>query len=295
MKLYNKILLFALYIILFIILYRISFLVDPDIPLISNKMNTFEIVIAVYEEDISWLDKIPSDNYSHMYIYNKGKPKKYNFPKSTVIDLPNEGYEAKTYLTHITTRYDNLADMTLFIPGTAWTRDYKREKLIYTIDFLSRNNESVIIGTNDDDIIESEKEFFIDSYSYSNLENRKNNPESKLDPALLRPYGRWFEYMFGDEKHKCVSSNGIFSASRTDILKRTKDFYLKLLLQLNSKSPESGHYIERSWANIVSIPGENCKEGYQSSFYKQIVDFFHLRYNILQNIYNGSPTPKLLV
>jgi hypothetical protein len=254
MKLYNKLILYSIFIIVIIILYRIN-IVEPKIPKI--KIKNLEFVIAVYEEDISWLNKIPSDLYSHIYIYNKGTPKTYNFPKSTVINISNEGYEANTYLTHITERYNKLADMTIFLPGTAWTKDYKQKKLLFTLDYISKNNESIVAGINNTKMIKAEYNFSLTSYAgFSNTNNKNNNPDTSVQPALIRPYGNWFKHHFPDENHNCLSYNGIVAASRTDIHKRTKAFYSKLLSQLNSKSPEVGHYIERSWGNILSI--ENC-------------------------------------
>ena len=256
MKLYIKTTLCCLVIILIVLIY--IYIKANQIPLTTDNISNLEIVVAVYEEDISWLNKIPPDMYSHMYIYNKGKAKEYSFPKSTVISLPNEGYEAKTYLTHITSRYDKLADTTLFIPGTAWTKSYKRIQILTILKYLTQKNESAIFGITNKDVLDSEKDFVLSNYSYSNSANRSTNPETKLDPAILRPYGKWFEYTFSKEEAKCSTRNGILAVSRTDIHKRSRAFYLKLLSQLNSKSPEVGHYIERSWSNICSIPKENC-------------------------------------
>ena len=68
-------------------------------------MITTEIVIARYNEDLSWLNKI--DKNIKITIYNKGN-NNINFP---FIQLPNIGRESHTYLYHIINNYDNLADI----------------------------------------------------------------------------------------------------------------------------------------------------------------------------------------
>ncbi len=76
----------------------------------SNKINT-EIVIARYNENLDWLDKIPKD--IKITIYNKG----INDINRPFIQLPNIGRESHTYLYHIINNYDNLAEQTIFCQG----------------------------------------------------------------------------------------------------------------------------------------------------------------------------------
>jgi hypothetical protein len=48
-------------------------------------------------------------------------------------------------------------------------------------------------------------------------------------------------------------TNGIFSLRRNRILSRSKDFYERLILQLETSSnPKTGHYFERSWQIIFN-------------------------------------------
>jgi hypothetical protein len=70
-----------------------------------------EIVIARYNEDLSWLKKIPKT--IKITIYNKGLDN-IEYPS---IKLPNIGRESHTYLYHIINNYDNLADQTIFCQG----------------------------------------------------------------------------------------------------------------------------------------------------------------------------------
>ena len=69
-----------------------------------------ELVVALYKENIDWLDSIHS--FDKKTVYNKGD----KVVESSII-LPNIGREAHTFLHHIVTNYDNLADFTVFLQG----------------------------------------------------------------------------------------------------------------------------------------------------------------------------------
>ena len=69
-----------------------------------------ELVIARYNEDINWLDKVKNKKIT---IYNKG----IDNIKYKSIKLENIGRESHTYLTHIIENYDNLSDITIFSQG----------------------------------------------------------------------------------------------------------------------------------------------------------------------------------
>jgi hypothetical protein len=91
---------------------RLTHLQDP-FPLsrkLEGKSRTdFELVVARYDEDISWTDHyIPFRT-----VYNKGATDvSYAF-----IPLKNEGHLADTILRHILDRYDTLAVTTFFCHG----------------------------------------------------------------------------------------------------------------------------------------------------------------------------------
>jgi hypothetical protein len=73
---------------------------------------TRELVVAVYNENISWLEK---RNYIEEKIsaYNKFTRFDYQY----VEQLENEGRESHTYIHHIIKNYDNLSDFTMFVQG----------------------------------------------------------------------------------------------------------------------------------------------------------------------------------
>lgn len=256
-KITNKII---LYIIIFLfLLYILSHIIKIREGFESSAPSV-DLVVARYEEDISWIKRIPENMYSRLFIYNKGSDIEFNFTKIIFNSLPNYGRESHTYLKHVIDNYDNLGDITLFIPGSALHREDKRKRLMRIIDHLKNNRESIIIGYKDKNLINATYNFSIDSYTVTNEVNRKKNPESKLHPAEDRPLRKWFDKRFSGEAITCVSFTGIFAASRDDIHKRPIEFYKSLLDEHSHSNPEVVHYSERLWKNIFSIDDSNCIE-----------------------------------
>ena len=162
----------------------------------DTPSSTMDIVVARYEEDISWVKNIPENLYTRIIIYNKGGEAEFDLPKSIVKTLPNFGRESHTYLHHVIENYDSLADITFFLPGSAWTRDDKQERVKRIIEYLKENRTSIIIGHKDGKMIDDTYNFSIDTWSVTNAENRRKNPDSSLTPSLDRPLRSWFEKRF---------------------------------------------------------------------------------------------------
>jgi hypothetical protein len=222
----------------------------------KNKNTTLEIVVARFNEDLSWLRDIPSTLYTKITIYNKNEqPLECPVANCTVVQLPNLGRESHSYFTHVITNYDKLADMTLFLPASVMKKDFKKRQYDRIMEFLTTRRESVIVGakkarTN----INAEKGFTINSHVLSNTNNRAKNPNSRLNKSSLRPLGKWFEHFFPGEEMRCITHNGIVAATRDDIRKRGKEKYQALLENHSTKNPETVHYSERTWATIFSVP-----------------------------------------
>ena len=67
-----------------------------------------KVIIARYQEDISWANDIGYD----YIVYDKGE-----LSGDNSIILPNIGRESHTYLTHIVRNYDSLATHNIFLQG----------------------------------------------------------------------------------------------------------------------------------------------------------------------------------
>lgn len=74
-----------------------------------------DLVVARYNEPLDWLALFESQPDFRIFVYNKGEP--YTNPHATVIDRPNSGREAETYLFHILHTYDSLSPYTVFLQG----------------------------------------------------------------------------------------------------------------------------------------------------------------------------------
>ena len=146
-----------------------------------------DIVVARYEEDIRWINTLPIHSYSRVYIYNKGSESEFPIPRSIVHSLPNYGREAHTYLHHVIHNYERLADVTLFLPGSAWYKESKQYRVKRVIEALNKTSDSVLIGHRDEQTLRDVHGFTIDSYQVTNEENRKQNPDTFLSPAEDRP------------------------------------------------------------------------------------------------------------
>lgn len=219
---------------------------------------TMDLVVARYEEDISWVKNIPEDLYTRMIIYNKGTDAEFDLPKSQVIPLPNFGREGHTYLTHIVNNYDNLPDITFFVPGSSKTNQEKMRRVMKIAEYLKENRTSIILGHKDIQTIDEANTFKIDEWKSTSMENANKNPESTIQASTDRPLKVWFEKRFNGDSINCVSFLGIVAVSREDIRKRPAEFYYNLSQEMLSTNPETGHYIERVWKHILSIDDDKC-------------------------------------
>lgn len=75
-------------------------------------MATYKIIIARYNEDVSWINSLKKEN---VIIYNKGE--EMDLPDYKCIPRINIGRESETYLHYIITNYDSLPDYILFMQG----------------------------------------------------------------------------------------------------------------------------------------------------------------------------------
>jgi hypothetical protein len=75
-------------------------------------MKKYDLVVARYHEDVSWLSGLNTENIE-IKLYNKGKDD-IDFPYTK---LENIGGDAQVYIYHIIKNYDNLADFTIFLQG----------------------------------------------------------------------------------------------------------------------------------------------------------------------------------
>ena len=84
-------------------------------------MESIGIVIALYNEDSSWIHKLIEIPNVKIYIYLKKHERlldiQKEFPTCVIEVLENQGRESHTYLYHIIKYYSNLDTRTVFLQG----------------------------------------------------------------------------------------------------------------------------------------------------------------------------------
>ena len=209
-----------------------------------------KIIVSRYNENLDWMREKPFSLFKYI-VYNKGTND--NFEKCNVekiINLSNIGRCDHTYLYHIVNNFNNLNDINVFFPGCL-NIEYKKEVAKKILIGIIKYRTAVFNGNKAQDIKREFNNFTLDDWSSVDVSNRSLNPETKTYPAQIRPYGKWFNYMFGKIKVNHFCLYGILSMHRLDIIKHDINRYRQLLnaVSVHSNS-EVGHYIERSWAAI---------------------------------------------
>lgn len=233
---------------------------------IKNGIESFElyenqeIVIARYNEDLDWITQEPFNRHP-IIIYNKSD--NTNFTKSPniqqVVNLPNVGREMHSYFYHIINNYDNLSDVTIFLPGSAdLTGKFDRSKSV--VNTVENTNNTTFSCTHDDNFVNNNFNFEIDNYLSTHKNNKDINKDTSMEISNIRPYGNWFNSIFSNnEKNTCISFNSIIAVSRNTILQKPKSYYETLMRQVDKhQNPEIVHYLERSWYAVFYPYDDNA-------------------------------------
>jgi hypothetical protein len=195
-----------------------------------------EIVIARFQEDLSWIRNLPEG--VRVTVYDKS-----GTPLPAAHPLPNVGREAHTYFHHLVTRYGSLGDLTLFCQGKPFDHAPDLHKIIR---HLLADEECV-------------KEFrwlgFLidtdDAHGRLLFQKWSKNPERRrlhLD-ALYRA-------LFEKEAPETFTfhGGGQFFATRACLHRRPKAFYEKAL-KVSSELPDAAHGFERMWDQVFGVRG----------------------------------------
>ena len=253
---------FIIFLLFLIILYILNNITDTHISHTNNMIDTNiidtnnmidnnTIVIARYNEDLEWLHDEKFTKYN-IIIYNKGINDNFiKLPNMTIINLENVGRDSHTYLYYIINNYNNLSNITIFLPGSC-NMKFKNIKMIKLLNLVEKNNKAVFMYDYKFNNLKNQiYDFKLDNWTSTCIENKNINPESKLELSEIRPFGKWFDYYFGNIVIKHLSYNCIFSIAKEDILQHPIEYYQNLIIQLNNTSnSEAIHYFERSWEAV---------------------------------------------
>jgi len=207
----------------------------------------FELIIARYDEDLSWLRRVP--NTFHITVYNKGQAlSSLNHQSLTITALPNIGHEDQTYLHHLVTRYDDLADVMVFCQGKPFDHapDFHRT-LKRMIDRRLQVPDFLWLG------------FVIDR---DNLDGarlfQKWHPDRKL--FMQKFWNQVFPGKSIQRSERDVPSfflfypGAQFIVTAEQIRKQPKAFY-ESAKHVSETLPDAGHCFERCWDRFFGING----------------------------------------
>jgi hypothetical protein len=231
-----------------------------------KNTNNIELVVSRYNENLNWLNDNPFNDYP-VICYNKGINDNFKIKNEhKIIKLPNVGRCDHTYLYHIINNYDNLADITVFLPGSN-NMPNKFNKSKKLIEEIEKYKNTVFIGDKYNNVRDDLYNFQIDNWSASYSDNKLINNENKLTHANVRPFGNWYKKHFKDIEIDCVSFYSILGIHKKHILQKPKKYYENLMKELEvSSNPEVGHYFERSW-NAIFYPLTDAKFIYSNGLY----------------------------
>lgn len=209
--------------------------------LTTNRM-TSTLVIARYNEDISWTRQFPNK-----IIYNKGA--RTTIPddlQSNTYDLPNVGREAHTILHYIIEHYDNLPDIVVFSQGR-----YDDQISSETLTSLF----NITKDTYSNNLVDSSV-WGVHSSCYN---FRLDNWKGALTPTKYNEsYGKWYERVFGEpfpHNKTLVYCGAFFSVGSNIIRKHPKEYYINIMENgdlKESSAPEAAHFMERTWSKMFT-------------------------------------------
>lgn len=257
LKKYKNIIYFIIFLFIFLLLIKIYN--KNRYELFSNNEPSILMVIAHYNEDLTFLDSEPFSKYNQK-IYTKGNNKPKCKSCNNIENLPNIGMNIHTYFKYIIDNYDNLPDFVIFLPGSCLDPlSGKRDKTYNTIAKFEETKNSVFyVVKSDKNILNYEYNFQIDDYNISNSDNKKLNNISKLKLSDTRPFGKWYNKYFSDIDIKNINLHGIFVVSKEQIRNRNKSSYEELIKQLDETNTEVAHYFERVTLALFHPIPDNC-------------------------------------
>jgi len=195
------------------------------------------IIIARYNESLEWINVLQNvmmynkpNKLPNIIIYNKGHklPNKYN-----EILLNNVGREGHTYYKYIYDNYDNLDEYTIFLQGYPFDHS---PNIINNIKYINESD------------IDIDFEFLSERILNCNLSGCVHHGGLPLIDV--------YEKLFNEQKTDMpfiFGAGAQFIVSRKQILKRPREFYLKIIKMLEYDiNPIEGFVIERFHKLIFS-------------------------------------------
>lgn len=198
---------------------------------------SIELVVARYREDLAWLRRVP--RAIRVAIYDKSET-----AVPGAVSLPNVGREAHTYLTHIVSRYESLADVTVFVQGKPFDHAPDLHKRLRA---LAEGREQIQDFRWFGFLLDED-----DATGSRLFQAWSKNPEKRT----LDMRGFW-RALFGDAPmpERFVFFGGAqFAATRECIRARPRAFYERAL-KIAASFPDAAHCFERAWDCLFGVNG----------------------------------------
>ena len=239
-------------------------------------MQNVTMVIARFNESLSWLDFMPKN--INFLIYNKGQELKdeklISQPNIKIIEkCHNTGRETETYLRHIVSNYDNLSDIVIFTQGNPLEHNPNFSHLAYGIANGEMNQDCMPMSIRWNNELppqlvlnQSKTPYFIETASRYTLCPIKHwdlgihhTHENYCHAHELQPGTDVFHHFcnlinfsdmsFGKTETFDFFYSGIFAVKKQAILKHNLNFYFNCHSICN-KAEVHGFMFERLWWTI---------------------------------------------
>ena len=181
--------------------------------------NDIYIIVAKYNEDIEWTKK-----FENVIIYNKGKKldDSYNY-----VNLDNVGREGHTYYKYICDNYENLPEYMIFLQGRPF--DHSPNIIKNINKYINSEDLDIDFEFLSEKILECK---------VSGCRYHKGIPVKKIYNELFDEREEDLKFSFG--------AGAQFIVSKKAVLKRSKEFYSKIVeLLSHNRDPIEGYVIER--------------------------------------------------
>ncbi|MDB5243087.1 MAG: hypothetical protein JWP57_3712, partial [Spirosoma sp.] len=220
-----------------------------------------ELIVARYTEDLSWLRKRPAN--LTVTVYDKS-------PNSSggegAISLPNVGREAHTYLHHIVSRYDSLAEWTIFCQGKPFDHAYDFKKFL-------RDSASTALQSGENFLFNPLLAFspnfvgeVLEFYWLGHLIDTDDNQGGRL----FRPWSKnedgrgldmrgFHQALFATDgpDYYTFVLGAQFTVHR-DVIHRQPLAFYERALAVSTTFPDAAHCFERSWDRVFGVAGINA-------------------------------------
>lgn len=216
----------------------------------------FDVVVAHYEEDVSWIGRLTHPSIGRIFVYTKGiAAADLGDGRAVQYYLPNVGRESHTYLWHCVHNLSGAtSDFTFFVQGAPHSMGAKR--ICEWIDQVEALGLPFTLNYR-----------LSSPYDFLHA-GRCRSWAGETQPAEFDVRGWCERYVAAEADFHMMPIfwNACFGVSNRTIADSGRG-RLALIMQkeLGSRNPECGHYCERLWFHILGMrsdPRHELPEGF---------------------------------